>query len=187
MQGAMLDGNVSNLPRRRNPSYRNSGAIRLRNALRRVEAHRLVDCLDGRTDLTRELRGWKAQVEADRGGDLTATQRALLDLVTRDLLFWSTLDGWLASKPSLVGVRRRTAWGVLDDRRKLPPASLPVLTALGLGRKAQPLDLAGQSRATRADRRAAAAAEAMVRCGWRTTGSRGRAGAAWEGRVMTAK
>ena len=77
--------------------------------------------LDQRTAQGRELAAWCAQVVTDQGGDLTATQEALLDVLMRDKLMLDHLDGWLLAQPSLVSHRRRECFRPVHDRMRLPP------------------------------------------------------------------
>jgi hypothetical protein len=86
-------------------------------------------------------RAWRREAEADLGGDLAATARALLDAATGTVILLASLDRYvfqLAEAGRLVNRKSRRAFPVLDSRLRLADSLARQLLALGLQRRAAP-------------------------------------------------
>lgn len=129
-------GNGSTKPRRR--PHRRSGFYALKSTLKALGPR----VLDRRTALGKELGRWRDAIIADLGGPdaLSTQQRALVDVLVRDKLLLDSIDAALLAERSLVNGRKRAVYPVVLDRLKLADGFTRRLSALGLDRKAAPVE-----------------------------------------------
>ena len=109
------------------------------NSLKARVAVRGLQAIDRRTLAARGLLRWRADLLADLGGEenLSAQQKALVDVVTRTRLYLEHVDSFLLALPSLVNHRRRCLLPILRERVQLSDALSRYLGQLGLERKAK--------------------------------------------------
>jgi hypothetical protein len=100
-----------------------------------------LDALDQRSSGARALLDWKRDLIADLGGEgaVTAQQRALVEITTRTKLYIDHLDAWLIQQKSLINLKKRTVLPVLLQRQALADSLARHLQALGLERRARPV------------------------------------------------
>jgi len=68
-------------------------------------------------------REWRAGLERDLGGDLTAQERVLVDLATTTKLLLGSIDSWLLTQKSLINARRKSVLPAVRERQGLPSSS----------------------------------------------------------------
>ena len=98
-----------------------------------------INAIDGRTRVGRALNAWRAEVARDLGGELSATQTALLELACRQKLLVDSIDSWLLQQPSLINKRKRSLLPVVGQRQSLANALEQYLSRLGYERRARPV------------------------------------------------
>jgi hypothetical protein len=115
--------------------YRKHGAFALKRAVRTLGSR----TIDRRTRVGRALAAWCADLARDLGGAdaLSTAQRALIEQAATTRLILDSIDGWLATQPSLIDRRKRALLPVVRERQSLADALVRYLTALGLERKAR--------------------------------------------------
>jgi hypothetical protein len=116
---------------------------RSRHGLHALKARvkvRGLSAIDVRTVAGRALVQWRGEVLDDLGGDanVSAQQRAVVDVAVRTKLYVDSLDAWLMEQPSLVLARKRAVLPVLRERQQLADSLARLLGQLGLERRAKP-------------------------------------------------
>ena len=117
-----------------------SGAFTLKRAVRVLGSR----TIDRRTRVGRALAAWCAELADDLGGvaTLSTQQRAIIEQAATPRLILDSIDGWLATQPRVIDMRKRALLPVVRERQSLADALVRYLTALGLERKARdPLEL----------------------------------------------
>lgn len=96
--------------------------------------------LDALGDVGKVLREWRAEVYQDLGGveNLSASQKALIDLVVRERLMIESIDRYLLTMGSLVHGRQRKLFEVVVQRFRAADGYARHLDMLGLKRIARP-------------------------------------------------
>ena len=74
----------------------------------------------------------------DLGGQVSEQQQILLDNVLTEHLLLKRLDGYLATMPSLVNMRRRAVYTIVKERQSLADDLVKHLAVLGLKRQTAP-------------------------------------------------
>ena len=99
-----------------------------------------LQAIDRRSAAARALMRWRTELVRDLGGEqqISAQQRALVDLASRSKLYLDSLDAFLMTQPSLVNARRRSVIPVLRERQALADSLARVLQSLGLERRKAP-------------------------------------------------
>jgi hypothetical protein len=107
------------------------------NALKARVKVRGLQAIDRRSAAARALMRWRNDLVRDLGGEhqISAQQRALVDLASRSKLYLDSVDAFLMTQPSLVNARRRSVIPVLRERQALADSLARVLQALGLERR----------------------------------------------------
>jgi hypothetical protein len=102
---------------------------------------------DALTPVERTVRGWRAEILEDLGGDtVSAAKRAILDAAVGSKIILSSLDAFLfqlaSSGRGLVNRRGRYAYRIVHDRLRVADSLVKQLATLGLDRvERPPLDL----------------------------------------------
>jgi hypothetical protein len=86
------------------------------------------------------VRSFKADVEADLGGDLSRAQQTILEDAAQSWIIRQALDDYISRQPSIV-TKKRTILPVVLDRMRVAEHLAKQLDRLGLARKAKQLDL----------------------------------------------
>lgn len=107
------------------------GLAEIRRDLSRLTTRRL----DNRSAVAVAIRRFKTDVTADRGGDLSTSQQALLEQAAQLVITLSAVNDYINRQPSLV-TRKRTLLPIIVERGRLIDSLTKVLTAIGLDRKA---------------------------------------------------
>jgi hypothetical protein len=103
---------------------------------------------DALTPVERTVRGWRAEILEDLGGDtVSAAKRAILDAAVGSKIILSSLDSFLfqlaSSGRGMVNRRARYAFRIVNDRMRVADSLVKQLATLGLDRvERPPLDLA---------------------------------------------
>jgi hypothetical protein len=94
----------------------------------------------------------REQLVRDLGGPdaVWTAQKLLVDIAVAHAIKLQRVEAYIATMSSLVDKRHRTTWRVVQDAAKLASRLESVLIALGIERKAQPLNLIGQIQAMHA-------------------------------------
>ena len=118
--------------------YAKSGVHAAKAALSRKG----LAAIDGRSALARTVRDWRAEVEADLGGEetLSRAQRTLLDLAAQDLVLFCLADAWLRQNSNALINRKRRAFAPLVEQQLKVATHLRGLL-VDLGLKRVPKDL----------------------------------------------
>lgn len=130
----------------RSRPYLRHGVTTLTRRLR----ERGLGVLDRRSEVGRSAHAFRNELADDLGGveELSAAQRALLDLTVRDRVILDTIDLFLfdpkATTGRLVNKRTRALYRIALDRAKISEGYTRRLALLGLERKARRLNLAQQ-------------------------------------------
>jgi hypothetical protein len=95
------------------------------------------------TPLERTVRGWRAEILEDLGGDaVSAAKRAILDAAVGSKIILSSLDSFLfalaGSGRGLVNRRGRYAYRIVNDRMRVADSLVKQLATLGLDRQERP-------------------------------------------------
>lgn len=116
-------------------AYRKHGAFALKRAVRTLGSR----TIDRRTRVGRALAAWSDDLARDLGGldVLSTAQRALIEQAATTRLILDSIDGWLATQPTLIDRRKRALLPVVRERQTLADALVRYLSALGLERKAR--------------------------------------------------
>ncbi len=120
-----------------------SGLNRPRTGLRALKgrvAIRGLAAIDRRTAAARALLDWRRELLADLGGEpqLSASQKALVELAARTRLYIDHVDAHLMEMSSLV-TRRGRLKPLVEQRQRLVDSLARVLGQLGLERRAKPV------------------------------------------------
>ncbi|MEO8500804.1 MAG: hypothetical protein ABI565_07800 [Vicinamibacteria bacterium] len=109
--------------------------------------------VDRRTKFGRALAQWGAELAEDLGGanTLSVAQKSLIEIALRTRLMLDSTDAWILAQPRLVDVRRRALLPVVRERQSLAASLLATLTALGLERRARPVESLAQIMAHHAE------------------------------------
>jgi hypothetical protein len=128
-------------PKKHPRGYQMSGVYGVKRALKR----RGLRVLDGRTVLARSVAKWSAETRADLGGDLSSQQETVLGMAASAVVLLSMIDAWIGAHPELlIHTRRRTLAPLLVERTSIATHLLGLLKALGLARKAKPIESLSQ-------------------------------------------
>jgi hypothetical protein len=108
------------------------------NALKARVKVRGLAAIDRRTTAARALLDWRRELLADLGGEpqVSAAQRALVELAVRTRLYIDHIDAYLMEMSSLVSRKGRLKALVLQ-RQRLVDSLARVLGQLGLERRAK--------------------------------------------------
>jgi hypothetical protein len=100
------------------------------------------------------LREWRAAIVADLGGEdqITAMQRAVVDVATRTYLLLESVDRFLLEQSSLVNKSRRQVYPVVLQRQQLADALARYMNQLGLERRAREVPALGEYLASKGER-----------------------------------
>ena len=100
-----------------------------------------LEAIDKRSSAARALFDWRRDLVADLGGEqaVTAQQRALVEIITRTMLYLNHLDAFLMQQKRLVDRKKKTVLPVLLQRQQLADSLSRHLVALGLERRAKPV------------------------------------------------
>jgi hypothetical protein len=95
------------------------------------------------TPLERTVRGWRAEILDDLGGDtVSAAKRAVLDAAVGSKIILSSLDAFLfqlaSSGQGMVNRRGRYAYRIVSDRMRVADSLVKQLSTLGLDRVERP-------------------------------------------------
>jgi hypothetical protein len=95
------------------------------------------------TPLERTVRGWRAEILDDLGGDtVSAAKRAVLDAAVGSKIILSSLDAFLfqlaSSGQGMVNRRGRYAYRIVSDRMRVADGLARQLQTLGLERLERP-------------------------------------------------
>jgi hypothetical protein len=96
--------------------------------------------LDQRTTVAIGVKRFMADVVRDLGGDPSAQQLAVLEVAARTKVMLDAVDDWLLRQPSLVVVKKRALIPALAQRQQLADSFTRHMQALGLERKAKPVE-----------------------------------------------
>jgi len=120
-----------------NGNAQKHGAFALKRAVRTLGSR----TIDRRTRVGKALAGWCSDLAGDLGGAdaLSTAQRALIEQAATTRLILDSIDGWLATQPSLIDKRKRALLPVVRERQSLADALVRYLTTLGLQRVAREL------------------------------------------------
>jgi hypothetical protein len=118
---------------------RNRGGRPRQHGLRRLRTLTLQP-LDGRSALAIAMKRFRDDLVGDLGGDPSRAQLAIVETAARTWLLLSSVDDWLQRQPSIVHGVKRTVLPVVLQRQQLADSLLRHLTALGLERKAKPIE-----------------------------------------------
>ena len=99
--------------------------------------------VDRRTRVGKELVRWRSEIAADLGGEanISAQQRAILDLAVPAKLMLGSVDAWLLAQPTLVNGRKRCLYPIVMQRIQLADSLARYMTQLGLERRVRKIDL----------------------------------------------
>lgn len=134
----MTQKNGRKATRKRTRSYKKHGLTAAKTALRTYG----MRTLDGRTRAARELSEWRSSLIADLGGEqnVSAQQRAIIELCVHDVLLLGPLEAYLASMPSIVNKQKRRVYDVVLQRNKLADGLAGRLKLLGLEKHKPPAE-----------------------------------------------
>jgi hypothetical protein len=104
--------------------------------MRRMLSSLTTKRLDGRSAVAVAVRGWKADIRRDLGGDLTRAQETILEAAAQTWVILSSLDDYIARQPSLV-TRKRQVVPVVLQRMQIADSLARHLERLGLERRAR--------------------------------------------------
>lgn len=92
---------------------------------------------DGRTRISKELQGIREALAKDYGGESKCgnMQLALLDVIAREWLFLSMLDGYIVNNALLLDKRRRRTHGIVNDRNRMAAILADHMRTLGVRKK----------------------------------------------------
>jgi hypothetical protein len=84
---------------------------------------------------------WKAELLADLGGEanLSAQQRALVELSVRTRLYIDHADAWILSQNSIIAKNRRALFPIVTQRNQLVESFSRLMLQLGIKRIPKPL------------------------------------------------
>src|SRR2546426_7116632 len=91
--------------------------------------------IDGRTEVGRALNAWRMEIIEDLGGDPSAQQRAVVDVLVRSKLILDSIDAYILTMDSPVNQRSRAVFRVVKDRNQLAATFARMLRMLGLERR----------------------------------------------------
>jgi hypothetical protein len=109
-------------------------------AWRRALTHLGTTKLDQRTSIAIAAKTFKADVVRDLGGDPSAQQLAVIEVAARTKVMLDAVDDWLLRQPSLLVVKKRSLIPALAQRQQLADSFTRHMQALGLERKAKPVE-----------------------------------------------
>jgi len=95
--------------------------------------------LDQRTTVAIGVKRFMAGVVRDLGGDPSAQQLAVLEVAARTKIMLDAVDDWLLRQPSLLVVKKRSLIPALAQRQQLADSFTRHMQAIGLERKARPV------------------------------------------------
>jgi hypothetical protein len=83
------------------------------------------------------LERWRQELIDDLGGDdnISAQQRAIIDLAVKNKLILDSIDRWIFQQPSLIDKRKRALLPVVRERQSLANALAEYMDRLGLQRR----------------------------------------------------
>lgn len=117
-------------------AYVRSNFHKVRNAVRREG----IPALDGRSSESRDLRKWRGELVAALGGDPSPQEKALVELVVRDLAVLSVADRFLQENAhALINKRRKSFIPLVSERLRVAASVASHLRDLGLHRRARPI------------------------------------------------
>ncbi len=93
--------------------------------------------LDKRTAMGKALERWRQELINDLGGEdnISAQQRAIIDLAVKNKLILDTIDRWIFQQPSLIDKRKRALLPVVRERQSLANGLAEYMDRLGLERR----------------------------------------------------
>lgn len=96
-----------------------------------------LKALDHRSAGYRALMEWKSDLLRDLGGEesLTAQEKLLVELVTRQKVLLDSIDQWLFKQRSIVNGKKRVLYSVVAQRNALQNSLVNSLDRLGLKRR----------------------------------------------------
>ena len=95
-----------------------------------------------RKDLAREVAEWRAAVEADLGGDLSAQEATVLDVAQSKLALMKILGRWIQNRPTrVVDGRSGRARGIVTDFLRAAESVERSLDRVGYKRRAREVGL----------------------------------------------
>lgn len=117
--------------------YTKHGQAALHNALKAVANE--DGWVESLGEVGEALKGWKKALVDDLGGEsqVSAMQRAVIELATKTHLMLESVDRFLLEQPSLVNKSRRQLFPVVLQRQALADALSRYMNQLGLERKAK--------------------------------------------------
>jgi hypothetical protein len=128
------NGTASRHPRRaRRPTH---GLKVWRRALAKLGTTKL----DQRSAVAIGVKRFMGDVVRDLGGDPSAQQLAVLEVAARTKIMLDAVDDWLLRQPSLLVVKKRSLIPALAQRQQLADSFTRHMQALGLERKAKPVE-----------------------------------------------
>jgi hypothetical protein len=100
-----------------------------------------LSAIDRRTSAARALLQWKAELLADLGGEanLSAQQRALVELSVRTRLYIDHADAWILAQDSIISKNRRALFPIVTQRNQLVESFSRLMTMLGIKRQPKPI------------------------------------------------
>ena len=109
------------------------------NALKARVKVRGLGAIDRRSSAARALLAWRDELITDLGGatEISAQQRAVVELAARTKLYLDSLDAYLMEQRSVVDKRRRAVLPVVRERQTLADALARLMGQLGLERRAK--------------------------------------------------
>jgi hypothetical protein len=108
----------------------------MRTALRALTTNKL----DHRSAVSRAVEAFKAELTRDLGGNPSAAQQAIIEVVARTWIMLWSLDDWLQRQPTLIDAEKRAVVPVLLQRQELANGLVKHLQVLGIERKAAPVE-----------------------------------------------
>jgi hypothetical protein len=93
--------------------------------------------LDKRTAMGKALERWRRELIDDLGGDenISAQQRAIIDLAVKNKLILDSIDRWIFQQASLIDKRKRALLPVVRERQSIANALAEYMDRLGLERQ----------------------------------------------------
>jgi hypothetical protein len=113
------------------------GLYRLKRSIKELGTRAIA--LDRRSTVAKAMQRWRNELVRDLGGELSAQQRAVVELALKTKLMLDSIDAWLLVQPSLINKRKRALLPVVRERQVLADALARYLDTLGLERRAAPV------------------------------------------------